>query len=112
MSFVNILLDVVSVHGGHFGASLGVVELTVALHFVYNTPYDQPSGMGCRPPGPMAIKYLQAARITLAATENTMALVVSQNAAKVNTAILLVWGIHPHIYFCCIRHGNSCQAEK
>jgi 1-deoxy-D-xylulose-5-phosphate synthase len=35
------IIDVVSVHGGHFGASLGVVELTVALHFVYNTPYDQ-----------------------------------------------------------------------
>jgi 1-deoxy-D-xylulose-5-phosphate synthase len=31
----------VSVHGGHFGASLGVVELSVALHYVYNTPYDQ-----------------------------------------------------------------------
>ncbi len=31
----------VSVHGGHFGASLGVVELTTALHYVYNTPYDQ-----------------------------------------------------------------------
>ena len=35
------IIDVVSVHGGHFGASLGVVELTTALHFVYNTPYDQ-----------------------------------------------------------------------
>ncbi|MBI2731729.1 MAG: 1-deoxy-D-xylulose-5-phosphate synthase, partial [Sphingobacteriales bacterium] len=35
------IIDVVSVHGGHFGASLGVVELTVALHHVYNTPYDQ-----------------------------------------------------------------------
>ncbi len=35
------IIDVVSVHGGHFAASLGVVELTVALHFVYNTPYDQ-----------------------------------------------------------------------
>jgi len=35
------IVDVVSVHGGHFGASLGVVELTVALHYVYNTPYDQ-----------------------------------------------------------------------
>ena len=35
------IIDVVSVHGGHFGASLGVVELTVALHFVFNTPYDQ-----------------------------------------------------------------------
>ena len=30
-----------SVHGGHFGASLGVVELSVALHYVFNTPYDQ-----------------------------------------------------------------------
>jgi 1-deoxy-D-xylulose-5-phosphate synthase len=29
------------VEGGHFGASLGVVELSVALHYVYNTPYDQ-----------------------------------------------------------------------
>jgi len=35
------IIDVVSVHGGHFGASLGVVELSVALHYAYNTPYDQ-----------------------------------------------------------------------
>ncbi len=35
------IIDVVSVHGGHFGASLGVVELTTALHYVYDTPYDQ-----------------------------------------------------------------------
>jgi 1-deoxy-D-xylulose-5-phosphate synthase len=35
------IIDVVSVHGGHFAASLGVVELTVALHYVYDTPYDQ-----------------------------------------------------------------------
>jgi 1-deoxy-D-xylulose-5-phosphate synthase len=35
------IIDVVSVNGGHFGASLGVVELTVALHYAYNTPYDQ-----------------------------------------------------------------------
>jgi 1-deoxy-D-xylulose-5-phosphate synthase len=35
------IIDVVSIHGGHFGASLGVVELTAALHYVYNTPYDQ-----------------------------------------------------------------------
>lgn len=35
------IIDVVSVHGGHFGASLGVVELTVALHYVLNTPDDQ-----------------------------------------------------------------------
>nr|WP_319510910.1 1-deoxy-D-xylulose-5-phosphate synthase [uncultured Draconibacterium sp.] len=35
------IIDVVSTNPGHFGASLGVVELTVALHYVYNTPYDQ-----------------------------------------------------------------------
>jgi 1-deoxy-D-xylulose-5-phosphate synthase len=35
------IIDTVSVHGGHFAASLGVVELTVALHYVFNTPYDQ-----------------------------------------------------------------------
>src|SRR5688500_17050486 len=35
------IIDVVSVHGGHCAASLGVVELTVALHYIYNTPYDQ-----------------------------------------------------------------------
>jgi 1-deoxy-D-xylulose-5-phosphate synthase len=35
------IIDSVSVNGGHFGASLGVVELTVALHYVMNTPYDQ-----------------------------------------------------------------------
>jgi 1-deoxy-D-xylulose-5-phosphate synthase len=35
------IIDNVSVYGGHFGASLGVVELTVALHYVFDTPYDQ-----------------------------------------------------------------------
>lgn len=34
------IIDHVSVYGGHFGASLGVVELTVALHHVFNTPHD------------------------------------------------------------------------
>lgn len=35
------IIDTVSIYGGHFGASLGVVELTVALHYVFNTPDDQ-----------------------------------------------------------------------
>jgi len=35
------ILDVVSVHPGHLGSSLGVVELTIALHYVFNTPYDK-----------------------------------------------------------------------
>ena len=34
------IIDEVSTNPGHFGASLGVVELTVALHYMYNTPYD------------------------------------------------------------------------
>lgn len=35
------IIDIVSIYGGHFGASLGVVELTVALHWALNTPDDQ-----------------------------------------------------------------------
>ena len=35
------IIDVVSNKGGHFGASLGVVELTIAIHYIFNTPYDQ-----------------------------------------------------------------------
>lgn len=35
------IISTVSVNGGHFGASLGVVELTTAIHYVFNTPYDQ-----------------------------------------------------------------------
>jgi 1-deoxy-D-xylulose-5-phosphate synthase len=37
----NDLIDIVSVTGGHFGAGLGVVELTVALHYVFDTPRDR-----------------------------------------------------------------------
>lgn len=37
----DFIVDVVSKKGGHFGASLGVVELTVALHYVFNTPHDK-----------------------------------------------------------------------
>jgi 1-deoxy-D-xylulose-5-phosphate synthase len=36
----DFIIDTVSIHGGHFGASLGVVEMTVALHYVYDTPKD------------------------------------------------------------------------
>ena len=35
------LIDVVSVTGGHLGAGLGVVELTVALHYIFDTPNDK-----------------------------------------------------------------------
>ena len=35
------IIETVSIYGGHFGASLGVVELTVALHYIYDTPEDR-----------------------------------------------------------------------
>ncbi len=35
------LIDAVSVTGGHLGAGLGVVELTIALHYIFNTPNDK-----------------------------------------------------------------------
>ncbi len=35
------LIHSVSTRGGHFAAGLGTVELTIALHYVYNTPYDR-----------------------------------------------------------------------
>jgi 1-deoxy-D-xylulose-5-phosphate synthase len=35
------LIDAVSITGGHFGAGLGVVELTVGVHYVFNTPHDR-----------------------------------------------------------------------
>lgn len=34
------IIDECSEHPGHFGAGLGVVELTVALHYVFDAPYD------------------------------------------------------------------------
>lgn len=35
------IINIVATKEGHLGASLGVVELTIALHYVFNTPYDQ-----------------------------------------------------------------------
>ena len=35
------LIHSVSTRGGHFAAGLGTVELTIALHYVFNTPYDR-----------------------------------------------------------------------
>ena len=35
------IVDIVSEKGGHFGASLGVVELTIAIHYIFKTPDDQ-----------------------------------------------------------------------
>ena len=35
------IIEELAVNPGHFASSLGVVELTVALHYVFNTPYDR-----------------------------------------------------------------------
>ena len=45
-------IDVVAVTGGHLGAGLGVVELTVALHRVFDTP-QRPARLGRRPSDPI-----------------------------------------------------------
>src|SRR5688500_11674938 len=37
----DMIIDVVSKVGGHFGGNLGIVELTLALHYVFDTPRDQ-----------------------------------------------------------------------
>jgi 1-deoxy-D-xylulose-5-phosphate synthase len=41
MELRQFIIDAVCINPGHLGASLGVVELTVALHYVFNTPYDK-----------------------------------------------------------------------
>ena len=41
MELRQYIIDNVSVYGGHFGASMGAVELTVAIHYVFDTPNDQ-----------------------------------------------------------------------
>ncbi|MGZ8833561.1 MAG: 1-deoxy-D-xylulose-5-phosphate synthase N-terminal domain-containing protein, partial [Thermoanaerobaculia bacterium] len=37
----DMIIDVVSRVGGHFGGNLGIVELTLALHYCFDTPIDQ-----------------------------------------------------------------------
>ena len=37
----NFIIDVVSSNPGHFASSLGVIELTVAMHYVFNAPHDK-----------------------------------------------------------------------
>ena len=37
----DFIIDIVAVKEGHLGASLGVVELTIALHYCFNTPEDK-----------------------------------------------------------------------
>ena len=85
------IIDVVSVYGGHFAASLGVVELSVALHYVFNTPYDQLVwDVGHQSYGH---KILTGRRDNFPTNRKQHGLVAFLNAAKVSTT-LLAWGIH------------------
>ena len=89
------IIDVVSVYGGHFGASLGVVELSVALHYVFNTPYDQLVwDVGHQAYGH---KILTGRRDIFITNRKYNGLSGFPKEAKANTT-LLVWGIHPHLF--------------
>jgi len=78
------IIDIVSVHGGHFGASLGAIELTTALHYVYNTPYDQLVwDVGHQAYGHKILTGRRDNFIT-----NMKDLAVFPNAMKVNTIVL------------------------
>ena len=57
------LLDSISQVGGHFASGLGTVELTIALHYLFNTPEDRIS-LGCRPSSLSAQNFDRAKRST------------------------------------------------
>jgi 1-deoxy-D-xylulose-5-phosphate synthase len=69
------IIDIVSVNGGHFGASLGVVELTTALHYIFETPNDQLV---------WDVGHQAYGHKILTGRRNMEALVVFQNEAKAN----------------------------
>ena len=87
------IIDVVSVYGGHFGASLGVVELSVALHYVFNTPYDQLVwDVGHQAYGH---KIQLVAGTIFLPTENTTGLAAFPSAAKASTIHLALVTLPP-----------------
>ena len=80
------LIDTLSETPGHFGASLGVVELTVALHYVFNTPVDKLVwDVGHQAYG---TKYLPDAVNNLKHSGNTKDLADSRHPRRVNTMYL------------------------
>jgi len=60
------IIDVISHNPGHLGASLGTVELSVALHYIFDTPKDK------------LIKYLPEEKMSFIPTECTKALADSR----------------------------------
>ena len=80
-------ISIVSETGGHLGSSLGVVELTVALHAVFNTPFDKliwDVGHQCYPH-----KIITGRRKQMRTLRQKMVYLVLQSALKVNTIPLV-----------------------
>lgn len=77
------LLDSVSRSSGHFASGLGTVELTVALHYVYNTPFDQliwDVGHGL-----IRTKFLQADATASVLSGRKTACILSRGEVRANT---------------------------
>ena len=88
------VIDAVSVTGGHLGAGLGVVELTVAIHSVFNTPKDKliwDVGHQCYPH-----KVITGRREKLELLDNQVVCMVLQKDLRVITIHLQL--IHQHQY--------------
>ena len=82
------MIDAVSVTGGHLGASLGVVELTVALHYIFNTPNDKliwDVGHQCYPH-----KILTGRKERIRTLRQEMVFLVLQKDQRVNTIPLVL----------------------
>ena len=86
-------ISIVSETGGHLGSSLGVVELTVALHAVFNTPFDKliwDVGHQCYPH-----KIITGRRKQMRTLRQKMVYLVLQSALKVNTIPLVRHTLRP-----------------
>ena len=84
------VIEAVSVTGGHLGAGLGVVELTLAIHSVFNTPNDKliwDVGHQCYP-----TRLLLEEGIKSELLDNRVGFMASQKDLKVNTihSVLLI----------------------
>ena len=89
------IIKELSCNPGHFAASLGVVELTVALHYVFNTPYDRIVwDVGHQAYGH---KILTGRREAFATNRNSKEYVLSLHRKRANM-ILLLAGMHPILF--------------
>ena len=84
----NETVNAVSVTGGHLGASLGVIELTIAIHYVFNTPNDRlvwDVGHQAYPH-----KILTGRRDKIKTLRQKMVFMDLQKGRKVNTTLLVL----------------------